>query len=130
MFDDIPEDQWRWEYFSRKELACRGSGECRMSPDFMDLLDNLREAYGRKMIITSGYRSPEYNNLVGTTGFDGPHTQGIAVDVSVLGRDAYDLIKAALNLGFMGIGISQNGKSRFVHLDIMENEFRPRVWSY
>jgi len=50
-----------WKYFTEKELGCKGTGECFMDKEFMKQLILLREDYGKPMVITSGYRSPEYN---------------------------------------------------------------------
>jgi len=121
----------RWPNFTEAEFRCKGNGECRMDEDFLDRLQYLRNRFGRPMPVTSGYRSPEYNAKVSTTGTAGPHTTGKAADIRVSGKDAYDLIKLAIEAGFRGIGISQKGAhaSRFIHLDMVDAG-RPTVWSY
>jgi uncharacterized protein YcbK (DUF882 family) len=84
------------------------------------------------MKITSGYRSKETNLAVGGAE-NSPHTHGKAVDVAVRGADALKLIQLALQEGFTGIGVSQKGSSRFIHLDTMDNtpeQPRPTIWSY
>lgn len=85
---------------------------------------------GEPLTITSGYRTPEYNASVSHTGAEGPHTKGRAVDFACDGRLAFKIIREALKLGFTGIGISQKGTSRFVHLDMINEAPRPNVWSY
>ena len=51
-----------------------------------------------------------------------------AIDLGVVGRDAYDLVKLAFELGFTGVGVSQRkGVPRFIHLDDREI---PAIWSY
>lgn len=127
---DIQEKDWRWPHFSRSEMACRGNGECRMDPDFMDRLEDIREDFGRPMLVTSGYRSPEHNAKVSYTGHTGPHTTGRAADIAVDGEDAYTLLKLALAHGITGIGVSQKGADRLLHLDMVKNDLRPRIWSY
>lgn len=121
-------------YFQYKEFDQKGlpgSGEKYMSQIFINRLNDLREKFGKPIIITSGYRSPEYNNKVSSTGFTGPHTTGLAVDISVMGQDAYDLVAIAFNMGvFTGIGINQKGIGRFIHLDMILDVNRPRIWSY
>ena len=42
--------------FKRKEFECHEHGECIMHPQFMNLLQEIRENYGKPMIISSGYR--------------------------------------------------------------------------
>ena len=91
--------------------------------------------FDRSLAVSSGYRTPDYNAAVSSTGTDGPHTTGRAVDVRVRGADALELVQIANEFGFTGIGISQRGDqaSRFVHLDDLENGEscpRPWIWSY
>lgn len=111
-----------------------GSGAY-MDPEFLQLVDELRHLYGHPMVVSSGYRSPEYNARVSSTGLDGPHTTGRAADFAVSGNRAHRLLRFALELGFSGIGISQKGPhhTRFIHLDTLtsaDHVPRPWVWSY
>ena len=124
---------WVWPHFSAKELACKGDGSIRMDTIFLDILELVRARYGRPMIVTSGYRSPAYNMKVSTTGPEGPHTTGQAVDIAVRGQDALDLLGVALSLGLSGIGVKQHGPSRFIHLDNLgatTTRPRPTIWTY
>lgn len=45
------------------------------------ILDPLREAYGKPIIVTSGYRCPELNIKVGGSKTS-QHVQGLAADIS------------------------------------------------
>lgn len=132
MADLTDNDFKAWPNFKRSEFACKGSGECRMDPAFMDKLQALRIEYGKPMVVSSGYRSPDYNSAVSDTGVDGPHTTGRAVDVLVRGSDAVQLLGLALRHGFTGVGVSQKGNSRFLHLDMAPADKypRPMIWSY
>lgn len=130
MLKDLQNEDWRWPHFSRSELACRGSGECRMSPEFLGLLEKIRAEFGHPMPVSSGYRSPEYNMKVSDTGLTGPHTTGMAVDIVVAGKAAYDLVRIAMLNGMAGIGVSQRGGMRFIHLDMFDSPKRPTIWSY
>lgn len=130
---EVPANLWPWKSFTPAELACNGSGRLVLVPEFLERLQGMRDAFGRPMVISSGYRSPAHNAAVSATGEDGPHTTGRAVDVRISGPDAYLLLKLALMFGFTGIGISQKGEhgARFLHLDdIPDPAMRPRVWSY
>ena len=69
--DLTDEDFERWPNFKRSEFASKDNGECRMEPRFMDLIQALRLEYGKPMVITSGYRSPEHNDSVSDTGGSG-----------------------------------------------------------
>ncbi len=83
------------------------------------------------MPVTSAYRCPAHNAAVSTTGANGPHTTGHAVDVAMAGEDTFLLMAMATALGFTGVGIKQHGPwcDRFIHIDLLPVN-RPRVWSY
>jgi uncharacterized protein YcbK (DUF882 family) len=123
-----------WDFFTQDELRCKGTDECNMDQEFMEMLVSLRYAYDKPMVISSGYRDASYNQVIGGAK-NSPHLFGKAVDVLVSGRDAYELMSLAMEKDFSGIGISQRGphESRFIHIDTMDNSNmhpRPWVWSY
>ena len=125
------------EHFQPGEFKCR-CGECgsdgtEMNIEFIFALDQLRERQGSAMVITSGYRCPEYNDRIASTGLDGPHTTGRAADISVSGEKAFHLVQQCTLGGWMrGIGINQRGEynKRFIHLDDLDGDNRPRIWTY
>lgn len=124
--------EWRWPNFTEYEFRCRcGCGRADMVPEFLDRLQSVRNEFG-PMVISSGFRCPEYNAKISSTGKDGPHTTGRAVDVLVSGWKAAQLTALAVKNGFTGIGWSQRGlrEKRFVHIDDLSNESRPATWSY
>ena len=123
-----------WVYFTEEELACKGTDECDMHPEFMEKLIAVREDYNQPMIITSGYRHLAYNDTIGGAK-NSPHLYGRAVDVKVAGGDALRLIGVALRHGMRGIGVKQRGDHdrRFIDLDDMPQSDahpRPWIWSY
>ena len=69
-----------------------------------NILDPLREAYGKPIIVTSGYRCEELNRLVGGSKTS-QHRAGMAVDIRTVpdtveeNKELYDLI-ISLNLPF------------------------------
>ena len=84
------------------------------------------------MAISSGYRSPEHP-IEARKGKPGAHARGRAVDIAIAGADALHLLQLVLDSGdFTGVGIAQKGDfgSRFIHLDDLDNERRPTIWSY
>ncbi|MBS0289290.1 MAG: DUF882 domain-containing protein [Proteobacteria bacterium] len=125
-----------WEYFSDDEMRCHcGCKRVEMDPYFMSKLHSLRKLLEFPFLVTSGFRCPEYNEKISSTGTNGPHTTGRAVDIAISGKQAYLLVQYAANFHFLGIGIKQSGpdEKRYVHLDdLSEKEGfpRPRIWSY
>jgi uncharacterized protein YcbK (DUF882 family) len=99
-----------------------------MQPLFMGRLQALRLAYGKPMLVTSGYRCANHpSERVKAQPGTGTHSQGIAADIGVSGADALLLLRLALEANFTGIGVQQKGNGRFIHLDIREH---PAIWSY
>ena len=94
-----------------------------MQPAFLERLQELRNRFGKPMVITSGYRSPLHSIEVRKRE-PGTHAQGIACDIAIKGQDRYRFIKIAFELGFTGIGVDKH----FIHLDIRKSSFA--VWSY
>ena len=122
--------------FSFEELACQETGSNMMDPTFMRRLQDLRDACGFSLKITSGFRHPEHSIEAAKEQL-GAHTYGCAVDIGVSGDKAHAVIGEAYALGFTGIGVKQEGSpwGRFIHLDtltpdIAERFPRPTVWSY
>jgi len=131
----------RWPNFSFGEMACKHSGLCKIDGDFMDKLQDLRTKVGFSLTISSGYRDvthPIEKEKIdaGKNPKGGSHARGKACDLKVRGWEAYAVLKAAMELGFTGVGISQTGKKgRFIHLDNIgeADDYpvpRPALWSY
>ena len=121
-----------WRYFTMEELTCHcGCGVMEMDSVFMAKLSLLRILVDFPMPVSSGYRCPAHNLAVSSTGLDGPHTTGCAVDVLINRARATILIQFALNQGFMGVGPRQHGDddNRIVHLDICDRPFQV-LWTY
>lgn len=120
--------------FTPKEMRCKcGCGRSDMDHAFMLKLQAVRDVVG-PLSVSSGYRCPEYNQRVSSSGLDGPHTTGKAVDVRCSGEQAHEVLLQAMFRYFTGIGVSQKGDhgSRFIHLDTITPDEgpRPNVWSY
>ena len=119
----------KYPNFSAKEFDCSHCGKNEMRADFMERLQSLRNAYGKPMRITSGYRCPEHP-IEAKKAKPGSHASGCACDVGIDGPDAHQILSIALQLGFTGIGVQQKGSGRFIHLDTLTSGLRPTVWSY
>ena len=116
-------DWSKYPNFSKSEFDCHETGENEMQARFMELLQNLRNQYGKPMRITSGYRSPNHS-IEKRKAKPGTHAQGIAADIYCTGPDKFRLVKLAINMGFNGIGVSSN----FIHLDVSRE--RCAIWGY
>ncbi len=100
--------------FKLKEFQCKdGSYLVKIDSRLLEKLQKLRDLIGKPIIITSGYRTPEYNKKVGGVK-NSYHLHGKAVDIKVNGISPRELSKYAEKVGFNGIGIYEN----FIHLDI------------
>lgn len=53
------------EFFSERELACKGTGVIKLDPRFAEALPKLRRAWGSALSPTSVCRTPEHNTKVG-----------------------------------------------------------------
>ena len=130
-------EAWRsWApYFQPDEFRCGASGEALMDADFMTRLFELRKRLAIPMVVTSGYRNAAHNKDVGGSLLSA-HMEGRACDFHVDVAHMYDVLRAALALGFTGIGIRGRGDwaRRFFHLDdadaIPPTRPRPWVWTY
>ncbi len=112
------------KYFKLSEFDCKETGNNKMQPEFLDMMDKLREACGFPFVITSGYRDPSHS-IETKKSKPGTHAQGIAADIKVNdGSQAYLVQKYAYELGFTGIALG-NG---FVHVDIRKTT--PVSWRY
>ena len=74
------------KYFSESEFNCK-CGKCERpknvpSDELIEILTEIREHYGKPLIINSGYRCPTHNKKVGGS-VNSQHTKGSAVDLIV-----------------------------------------------
>jgi len=117
--------------FSRHEFECPCCGECEMDPEFMDVLQKLRDGLGTGFgpVKGGGYRCETYNG-----GKTGSHSEGKAIDPNLSKHLYHKTLKAAFSLGFTGIGIKNKGGKYQLHLDtareIPSVRPRPYVWTY
>lgn len=124
---------WEWPNFSPGEFKCRHCGKLVIAHDFVDRLQKIRSRLGKPLVVSSGYRCPEYNAQVSKTGRNGPHTTGHASDILIYGDEFLRLLVAARDFGMTGFGIAQTGPwaSRFLHLDdLPEAPGQPRPWAW
>lgn len=124
----IVTDWSKYPNFTKKEFDCKHTGNNRMTVEFMDKLQELRNQFKKTMTITSGYRDATHPEEAKKAN-PGTHSEGIACDIACDASTAYSIVKLALELGFTGIGVSQrNGIPRFIHLDLRKTT--PVIYSY
>ena len=115
------------KYFTN-ESDFKGSID-KMDPKLLTMLDELREEYGQAIVLTSSYRSPTHAVEI-VKSKPGEHTYGAAVDIKCVGgENTFNLVSAAIKVGFRRIGISR--KSNFVHVGIgYPNAPETTIWTY
>lgn len=95
-----------------------------MSDKFMQRLERCRELADIPFILNSAFRSMAWESSHGRSGAS-MHTLGRAVDIRCYSnQDRLKIISAALECGFVRIGIGPN----FIHLD--DGDGNPCIWTY
>ena len=93
------------------------------------ILDKVREAYGRAINITSGFRCPALNDIVGGVNTS-HHLYGKAADIDVGSQSdnkkLYDLIKS-LDLPVCQCILEHGG--RWIHISYDENDIRKQYFN-
>jgi zinc D-Ala-D-Ala carboxypeptidase len=122
-------DWSKYPSFSESEMACKHTGLCKMDPDFMAVLQAIRNEFG-PMRVSSGYRHTSHP-IEAKKQAPGEHTLGRCADIAVEGKQAFRLIQIALKHGITRIGVQQKGAGRFIHIGIGGPGFpSPAIWSY
>lgn len=108
------------QHFSKEEMACKHCGELPpygMSDMLMDGLEDLRRRIGKPVIVSSGYRCPEWNKKSGGV-YNSQHVLGTGADIYVEGMSVYELAKICKEI-FDGVG--EYYQQGFVHVDMRSN---------
>lgn len=130
----VKPEEWRlYKDFSMKEMMCSYTGNCAVTHRLMFVLQEIRDGYGKPMIVTSGYRDPSHPIEVGKSK-PGEHAIGRAADILCTGPDALKIIELALASGVKRLGINQKGShaSRFIHIGVATQAegFPEGIWTY
>lgn len=106
---------WPWPNFNASEIACKcGCREGFVIPEAMDAIQDLRDVWGKPIVITSAHRCKEHNARVGGKK-DSQHLK-LAFDCAIPAEEQEDFVAMAENVGFTGIGVYPS--RGFVHLDM------------
>ena len=108
-------------YFKPSEFVMGGYDPVnvydKMDTSLLAKLEVLREHVGQALTITSSYRSPEFNKMVGGVS-KSQHLLGKAVDLSCKNSILRSkIVYEALSLGFT-VGVAKS----FIHLDTRETQ--------
>lgn len=108
--------------FKVKEFACKdGSDLIRIDEKMVNFLQKAREHFGVPIVITSAYRTEEYNKKVGGAK-NSYHIKGQAADHHAKGKvDLWELARFYERIGCKGIIIYPN--FGFVHIDMREKQY-------
>lgn len=111
--------------FFDDEFKCKCCGKLPprgMKTLLIVLLQRLRDAVGKPLIINSGYRCPKHNKEVGGATHS-QHVLGTAADVKVPpGLTVPQLAQIAAEVGFDGIG--RYIRQGFIHVDVRGSKAR------
>ena len=78
-------------HFKVKEFACKDGSQVVFIDDYLvSILDILRHKLGKPVIVTSGYRTPEWNAKCEGAKYS-YHMRGMAADIRVDGMSAKEL---------------------------------------
>jgi len=111
------------KYILRSEYECACCGE--LPPDFgvynyedfFDIFDDIREEWGKPIIINSGYRCPEHNSDVGGSPLSA-HLFGLALDCKCGSVDEVDKLYAHIVRMYPVLRIGRYyGLKPFIHID-------------
>lgn len=91
-------------------------------------LQPIRDKIGKPMIISSGYRNSQVNNLVGGVSTS-QHTKGQAVDFTITGLTPAQIIE---KIKSYGIEYDQliNEYDKWVHISFVKNKNRKQILKY
>lgn len=110
--------------FKVSEFACKGKGCCTtvlIDEQLVAYLQQIRDHFGKPLIITSAYRCATHNKKVG--GASGSrHTKGQAADFYIKGIAPAEIAKYAESIGILGIGLYEDKDGNFVHIDTREKK--------
>ena len=108
--------------FKVREFACKdGSDPVFIDTDLVDVLQRLRDHYGKAVIIVSAYRTPSYNKQCGGATYS-QHLYGKGADVKISGvtpKEVAQFMETILK-DRGGIGIY----STFTHIDVRTTKSR------
>lgn len=111
---------FRINEFAQKDYRC---DKILIESELIEVLEDVRTHFNRPVIITSGYRTPEYNEKIGGVK-NSQHTKGTAADIKVemvLASEVQNYLSKKYPNKY-GIGRYRN----FTHIDVRKEKARWR----
>ncbi len=110
-------------HFRVREFKCNDNTRITfVSDELLSVLENVRNHFGQKIHINSGYRTVSYNSTIKNSSPKSQHTYGRAADIVVEGFrpiEVYNYINATWPTKY-GLGIYNT----FVHIDVRPGKSR------
>ena len=95
----------------------------------LDLIQEARDELG-PLSISSAFRCSSHNSSVSSTGENGPHTTGHALDITVKDSQHRKRLIDWFATKVTGLGIAKS----FIHIDNLTSDngfdMRPNAWKY
>lgn len=129
------------KYFTLKELCASNTAkqfgisnspspiETKNLYQLMEVLDDIREKWGSPIKVTSGYRCPKLNKLVGGSATS-VHKIGFAADLQPMNGEMDEFItfmlKWAKTASFDQLLLERSGVTRWVHIGLYNNDLGQR----
>ena len=113
-------EHFKVKEFAQKDYRC---DKILIESELVKVLEDVRTHFNMPVIITSGYRTPEYNKKIGGVK-NSQHTKGTAADIKVKKVIASE-VQRYLNSKYpdkYGIGRYKS----FTHIDVREKKARWR----
>ncbi len=116
--------------FCAYEFACNDkSDEFKVATELVETLQQVRDHFGKPVIINSAYRTPAYNISIGGSSRS-QHCLGTAADIHINGVDPIRIALYVASLPYFqkhgGIGYYSRAQviGGFVHVDVRANVSR------
>lgn len=112
-------------HFKVKEFACKDLSPVVFIDEYLwNVLDILRHKLGKPVIITSGYRTPEWNTKCGGAKYS-YHMRGMAADIRVNGMTPKQVANILDEIVPDECGIIVY--KSWVHFDVRESKYRKGI---
>ena len=118
-----------------KKLGIDNTPSEEIKKKLLYLIDNclepIREIFGNKIYVSSGYRSPELNSKTKNSAPNSQHTKGEAADLQPISGSFKDLFKAIIKFGdYDQFIIEKPGNTKWAHVSYKEVNNRHQILYY